>query len=180
MKKFFKLTILLTISWSMFVGCLETTQMMGTRSRDITQTRISIEPSNTFGMHAIKQVQVPIKDQAKDFTVVRRIFLTSAVLIDGNNRITIDGRSSNLVMEDALQGNKVITYDMLMREALRVGADDIINLVIEIEETHGTTETTSPTSRRTADGRTVQSQQTQRVNQRTIIYRATALAIKYK
>ena len=180
MKKKFELTLLLSILCSILIGCTGMQGMQGMQERETIQTRII--PEGTVGLYYIKQVP------AKDFTVVRRIFLTSIVVIEGGNvtldgrseggKIIIDGRSSNISAADALQSSKVITYEMLIREVMRHGADDFINLVVEIEDTRGTISETSLVDRRGPGGGSVQ--QTKTSSRRTITYKATALAIKYK
>ena len=177
MNRFLKLTLLISLLCSAFIGCAQMMKIQ-TSSKETTQTRIDIVPDHTFGLYFIKQA--PIKDHVKDFSVAKRIFITSTVVIDGNGKITIDGRSSNIVAADALQGTKVITYDVLMRKALEYGADDVVNLVMEIEDTQESTVDTSLVDKRSPAGRTTQVTQTKSGTKRTIVYKATALAIKYK
>ena len=80
----------------------------------------------------------------KDFEVVEIIFLTSTATVDSNGLI-IDGSP--------------VTFEMLMREAQRVGADDIANL--RIDEIFTRTSVAEIAERR------------------TVTFKATALAIRY-
>ena len=78
--------------------------------------------------------------ETKDFITMGIIFVTSSVKFDDDDEI--------------ISGSK-ITFEMLMKEAQKLGADDIVNLRIdEVETTHSD-------------------------YSRTITYTATALAIKY-
>ena len=92
---------------------------------------------------------------AKDFVTLGLIFLESTATFDRNGYI--------------VEGTK-ITYEMLMREAEKLGADDIINLRIdEIETLIATGETRrDPSLFRDVN-----------IFERTIVYKANALAIKY-
>ncbi|MDR2731380.1 MAG: hypothetical protein LBB81_10860 [Treponema sp.] len=89
---------------------------------------------------------------SKDFDIVEIVFLTSSA--------TRNSRG------DIIEGSE-ITFNMLMKEAQKLGADDIVNL--RIDEITTETEKVTVTERRT---------ETEKV---TITeYKASALAIKYK
>jgi len=95
----------------------------------------------------------------KDFVTVGMIFVTSSVVLDKNG--------------DIVKGSP-ITFEMLLKEAEKLGADDIINLRQDIIKTMDTITTVS----KTADylrGRKASSKKAT-----TVTYKATALAIKYK
>ena len=78
--------------------------------------------------------------ETKDFITMGIIFVTSSVKIENN---------------EIISGSK-ITFEMLMKEAQKLGADDIVNLrVDEIDTIEDSTDT------------------------HTTTYKATALAIKY-
>jgi hypothetical protein len=84
----------------------------------------------------VNRISYPIKE----FVALGIIFVTSSA--------TINSRG------DVIEGSE-ITFDMLMREAQKLGADDIVNLRID--------------EIKTGDGRITIAE-----------YKATALAIKYK
>jgi len=84
----------------------------------------------------------------KDYQTLGIIFVESTEIVDSSGNHT---------------GSK-ITYAMLMREAAKLGADDIINLRIDVQETH------ELVAVNTYGGVTSQT---------TYKYTATALAIKY-
>ena len=167
MNRFLKLTILLSITCNMFIGCAQMTTTHVTS--ESTSTRITPwykaipkhnTPESKIEPYIVKQINT--NDSNNNFTVVRRIFLTITAVIDERGNI--------------IEGSDIITYDMLIREAMRHGADDIVNLVIEVEDSQGITSDTSAV--RAFGGRTTQVQT--QAKKRTITYKATALAIKYK
>jgi uncharacterized protein YbjQ (UPF0145 family) len=82
--------------------------------------------------------------EIKDFTTMGIIFVTSSAMFDYN---------------DQLISGSTITYEMLMKEAQKLGAEDIANLRIDEVTT---------INRSSVD-----------VTGKTITYKATALAIKY-
>ena len=98
----------------------------------------------------------------KDFTVVGMIFLTSTATIDANGLI-IDGSP--------------ITYEMLLKEAQKLEADDIANL--RIDEIHRHTEFQTLNRKRYDYGKYISTVTNRIVADREITYNATALAIKY-
>ena len=98
----------------------------------------------------------------KDFIVVGMIFLTSTATIDANGSI-IDGSP--------------ITYEMLMKEAQRLGADDIANL--RTDEIQTNTEIQTLKEEWYDYGKYITTVTRRIIVQRIITYNATALAIKY-
>ena len=107
----------------------------------------------------IEQIQLV----EKNFDVLGIIYITSTVKIDENGSI--------------IEGSK-ITYEMLLREAQKMGADDIANL--RIDEILRNTEYQT-LNMETIDYNIAIVNVTNRViARREIIYNATALAIKYK
>jgi uncharacterized protein YbjQ (UPF0145 family) len=103
----------------------------------------------------------------KDFITVGLIFVESSVTLDSNNKI--------------IEGSK-ITFDMLLKEAQKLGADDIINLRIdEIVNTSVTEEIRIvPTSVKQGENwETVDKETKVQIVTRKIDYKANALAIKY-
>jgi len=105
--------------------------------------------------------QIPLI--GKDFTVVGIIYLTSSATIDSNGSI-IDGSP--------------ITYEMLMRKAEELDADDIANL--RIDEIQTNTEIQTLKQERYDYGKSITTVTQRIIANRTITYNATALAIKYK
>ena len=102
----------------------------------------------------------------KDFSTVGIIFVESSATIDSEGNI--------------IEGSK-ITFDMLMREVQKLGGDDFINLrVDEIHNISMTEETRMvPTRERRGESWvTVDREQTVQIINRTVIYKANALAIK--
>ena len=98
----------------------------------------------------------------KDFIVVGMIFLTSSAIIDSNGSI--------------VEGSP-ITYEMLLKEAQKLGADDIANL--RIDEIQKNTEY-QKLKRQPIDYHHSIIVASQRITaKREITYNATALAIKY-
>jgi len=93
-------------------------------------------PQQTGSKGIVEQVQFVVKD----FTVVGMIFLTSEATLNNAGKF--------------LKGSHV-TYEMLLKEAQKMGADDIVNLRVD--------EIRLPASM---------------MNQ-SVTYKATALAIKY-
>ena len=118
----------------------------------------------------IKQVGfVPDMVTIKDFTTLGIIFAESSAVIDSDGHIR--------------EGSK-ITFDMLMKEAQKLGADDIINL--RIDEIHHTsmTEEIRMVSKKefsniTQTYRDVEKEEKVQIITRRIEYKANALAIKY-
>ena len=84
----------------------------------------------------------------KDYQSLGVIFVTSTEMIDGNGNHT---------------GSK-ITYEMLMREAIKLGADDVINIKIDVNEVQEVISSANGTGK---------------VLKTTYKYTANALAIKY-
>ena len=104
--------------------------------------------------------QIPLIE--KDFIVVGMIFLTSSAIIDSNGSI--------------VEGSP-ITYEMLLKEAQKLGADDIANL--RIDEIQKNTEY-QKLKRQPIDYHHSIIVASQRITaKREITYNATALAIKY-
>jgi uncharacterized protein YcbK (DUF882 family) len=104
----------------------------------------------------------------RDFTTLGLVFVESTATFDSRGNI--------------IEGSTFL-YDMLMREAQKLGADDIVNLKVdeiqnisEIEETR-----TVPTKVTGADGtsRTVNREMRVQTQTKTVHYKANALAIKY-
>ena len=91
--------------------------------------------------------QIPLV--AKDFIIVGNIYVESTATLDSYGA--------------TISGSKV-TFEMLMKEAEKLGADDIANL--RIDEILTSVKTADPSGQSTAI-------------RRTITYKATAIAIKY-
>ena len=104
--------------------------------------------------------EIPIKE--KDFIIVGRIFLTSSATIDVNGFI-IDGSP--------------ITYEMLLKEAQKLEADEIVNL--RIDEIQKNTEIQKLGLRHIDYQRSITTVSERIISKREITYYATALAIKY-
>ena len=105
----------------------------------------------------------------KDFTSLGLIFVESSAVIAPDGKI--------------IAGSK-ITFEMLMREAFKLGADDIINIKIDEIENFSVTEETKIVSKRvrnpnTGAYQTVDRESIVRTSTRTVDYKANALAIKY-
>jgi hypothetical protein len=98
----------------------------------------------------------------KNFTVVGIIFLTSTATIDSNGSI-IDGSP--------------VTYEMLMKEAQNLGADDIANL--RIDEIQKNTEIQKLSLEHIDHQQSITTVSQRIIAKREITYNATALAIKY-
>ena len=98
----------------------------------------------------------------KDFETVGMIFVESEATVDGDGKL--------------ISGSK-ITYEMLMMEAQKLGADDIANLRID-EIQKRTTSTSNSNSNLTHYG-FVASSVVVDTTKISITYRAYALAIKY-
>jgi hypothetical protein len=92
-----------------------------------------------------------VKIAGKDFTPVGIVFL--------NSEEKIDSRLS------AHTGSK-ITYEMFMREAARLGADDVINIKIDVRQERATVAVGEGESRK-------------KTTITTFMYTGTGLAIKY-
>ena len=124
----------------------------------VTTTETTMETNLLFKYGQIFEVGiVPIKD----FETQGLIFVESSATYDLNGNI-IDGSE--------------ITYDMLMREAQKLGADAIINLKIDERQRFIETEEVRITSRGT-DQDTTRDRRV--VFSKIIEYRANALAIRY-
>ena len=104
----------------------------------------------------------------KDFKTLGLIFVESTAVIDSDGYIR--------------EGSK-ITFDMLLREAQKIGADDIINLRIDEIKNISVTEEIRRISKviRSPNGQsqTVESDEMVKILNTTVIYKASALAIKY-
>ncbi|MCL2762905.1 MAG: hypothetical protein FWD36_06860 [Treponema sp.] len=106
----------------------------------------------------------------KDFITLGLIFVESSATIDSNGHI--------------IEGSK-ITLDMLMREAQKLGADDIINLRIDeiqhitVSDETRIVQTTIAESFYYGQRVIVDTEQKMQIVVRRIDYKANALAIKY-
>ena len=98
----------------------------------------------------------------KNFTVLGIIFLTSTAIIDSNGSI--------------IEGSPV-TYEMLMKEAQKLGADDIVNL--RIDEIQKNTEIQKLNQENIDYQQSITSVSKRIIAKREVTYNATALAIKY-
>jgi len=98
----------------------------------------------------------------KDFIVVGMIFLTSSATIDSNGSI--------------IEGSPV-TYEMLMKEAQKLGADDIANL--RIDEIQRNKEIQKLRRERVDHILSISTVSQRIIAKKEITYNATALAIKY-
>ena len=104
--------------------------------------------------------EISIKE--KDFVILGRIFLTSSAIIDENGFI-IDGSP--------------ITYEMLWKEAQKLGADEIVNL--KIDEILKLTEYQRLRLEHIDYQYSIATASQKIISKREITYNATALAIKY-
>jgi len=104
--------------------------------------------------------QITLKE--KNFTVVGIIFLTSTAIIDSNGSI--------------IEGSPV-TYEMLMKEAQKLGADDIVNL--RIDEIQKNTEIQILNQENIDYQKSISTVSKRVIAKREITYNATSLAIKY-
>ena len=100
----------------------------------------------------------------KNFVTLGLIFVESSATIDSNGNI--------------IKGSK-ITFEMLMKEAQKLGADSIVNILVDEIENITVTE-----EKRTIQGKDFWGGDTVReikvpIERKTIIYKANALAIKY-
>ena len=149
-----------------FVACVYTPSTRSSPST--TSGEFFTDPSSNYAIMTkdgiIMQANIV---PTKDFTTLGLIFVESSATIDSDGRI--------------LQGSK-ITFEMLMKEAHKMGADDIINIKIdEIENIIVTEETRIVPTRVVTDyGNTVVDKETTvQIITKTVVYKANALAIKY-
>ena len=119
----------------------------------ITATREEVTSKGTIEQITLKE---------KNFTVIGTIFLTSSATIDGNGSI-IDGSP--------------VTYEMLMKEAKKLEADDIANLRIDTIQKN--TEIQTLKQERAEYGERISTASQRIIAQRVVTYNAVALAIKY-
>jgi len=113
--------------------------------------------ADTSNMMMIRDGQVlQLNTVEKDYTILGLIFLESSATIDHNGNV--------------IEGSK-ITFEMLMREAEKLGADDIMNLRIDEIMTTGLKRSTGMIG---SGGVPIYEEQ-----DGTVIYKANALAIKY-
>jgi len=119
----------------------------------ITATREEVTSKGTIEQITLKE---------KNFTVIGTVFLTSSATIDGNGSI-IDGSP--------------VTYEMLMKEAKKLEADDIANLRIDTIQKN--TEIQTLKHERTEYGNSISTVSQRIIAQRVVTYNAVALAIKY-
>ena len=140
--------VVLTISLS-FANCVSSAS-----SPDLSNTLVFVNDGQIL--------QATIAEK-KDFTTLGIIFVESSATLDPNGNI--------------IEGSK-ITFEMLMKEAQKLGADDIINLRIdELQTINGTVGEKIPTGRIGGGGVPIYEEVT--TFSRTIVYKANALAIKY-
>jgi len=152
-KKSVVFVTILAVSF-LFIGCVHsptTTAFSGVSNNYIMMTKEGL----------ILQANIPIKE----FTTLGLIFVESSAIIDSDEKI-IDGSK--------------ITYEMLMKEAQKLGADDIINLRIDEIENISVAEETRVVQVRNTEGNLVDRERTVQIITRRIDYKANALAIKYK
>ena len=160
-KKIVVSTIVMAVCF-LFVNCAASPEARNRVVFPITSNNFKI--INSEGQ--IMQVNIaPIKD----FNTLGLIFVESSATFDSDNNI--------------IEGSK-ITFDMLMKEAYKLGADDIINLKIDEIQNITITEEMRivPTRVPTADGRTsmvVERETLVQIVTKTVDYRASAIAIKY-
>lgn len=100
----------------------------------------------------------------KDFVTLGLIFVESSVTIGSDDKI--------------IAGSK-ITFDMLMKEAQKLDADDIINLRIDETQNISVTEEMRMVPTKNSDGKMVDKETKVQIVTKTIVYKANALAIKY-
>ena len=113
------------------------------------------------------QIRYVVVPPMRDFSTLGLIFVESSAVFDSNGNI-IEGST--------------ITFDMLMREAHKLRADDIINLKIdEIQNIIVTEEIrTVPTRVQRGDTWVTVDRETRvQIINKTVIYKANAIAIKY-
>ena len=133
----------------------------------VVQSEVTGSPGVTKEMYKDGQIHQANIIEKRDFTTLGLIFVESSADFDSNGRIT--------------NGSK-ITYEMLMKEAQKLGADDIIN--IKIDEIHIFTEAeeikmVSYQQYPMGDNRMGQREEKVITVSKTIEYKANALAIKY-
>jgi len=163
-KKLVFILSLLMINFA-FLNCVSTDSSQGNRFIAIPSgTSESYLVINSEGR--IMHVIIP---QLRDFSTLGLIFVESSATYDSNGNI--------------IEGSK-ITFDMLMREAHKVGADDIINLKIDEIENFTITEeirtvSTRVTDQNTGSSRVVEREMTVQTVTKTVNYKANAIAIKY-
>lgn len=125
-----------------------------------TETGSSTSYSIMTNSGSIQQAALPVKD----FTSMGLIFVESTAVLDSKDNI--------------IEGSK-ITYDMMMKAAQKVGADDIINLRIDEIRKITTTEQINFITGKDVNGKTTSKQEKVLVTTTTVDYKASALAIKY-
>jgi hypothetical protein len=105
---------------------------------------------------------------ARDFTALGLVFAESTATFDSKGNI--------------IEGSTFLN-DMLMREAQKLGADDVLNLKVDEIENISVVEEikTVPTKVTGADGtsRTVNREMRVQTQTKTVHYKASALAVKY-
>ena len=119
----------------------------------ITATREEVASKGTIEQITLKE---------KNFTVMGTVFLTSSATIDGNGSI-IDGSP--------------VTYEMLMKEAQKLEADDIANL--RIDTIQKSTEIQTIKQERAEYRERISTVSQRIIAQRVVTYNAVALVIKY-
>ena len=157
-KKIVVLLVVLTVCFS-FVNC-------GTSPTTRNLSVIPVMSNSYIVINSEGQIMQVNIAPIKNFNTLGLIFVESTATLDSNGNI--------------IEGSK-ITLDMLMREAHRLGADDIINLKIDEIQSFSTGMRTIPTSIRDVDGtiRIVNRETNEQFVTITIHYKANALAIKY-
>ena len=164
-KELFMLNVLkkmsvLAICFS-FIACAVTPE---TRP---TPTVFSGESSYYTIINSEGRIMHVIVPPMRDFTTLGLIFVESSAVFNSDGNI-IEGST--------------ITFDMLMREAHRLGADDIINLKVdEIQKITVTEERRIVPTRERRDETwvTVDRETTVQIINKTVQYKANAIAIKY-
>jgi len=158
-KKIVVSTIVMAVCF-LFVNCAASPEARNRVVFPITSNNFKI--INSEGQ--IMQVNIaPIKD----FNTLGLIFVESSATFDSDNNI--------------IEGSK-ITFDMLMKEAYKLGADDIINLKIDEIQNISITEERRVVPVRVRRGEewvTVERETTVQIINKTVHYKANAIAIKY-
>ena len=124
---------------------------------------------NYYVFNSEGKIMYVIIPPMRDFTTLGLIFVESSATYDSNGNI--------------IEGSK-ITLDMLMREAHKLKADDIINIKLDEIENISVTEEIRMIQTTVTDSSTGQSRVENRetkvhIINKTVQYKANAIAIKY-
>ena len=158
-KKIVVLLVVLTVCFS-FVNC-------GTSPTTRNLSVIPVMSNSYIVINSEGQIMQVNIAPIKNFNTLGLIFVESSATFDSDGNI-IDG--------------SIITLDMLMKEAHKLGADDIINLKIDEIQNISITEEIRvvPTRVQRGDSWVTENRETTvQIINKTIVYKANAVAIKY-